>query len=352
MEQREVKIGSYEVGETYPVRISAEIGTYFGKDLGLAKEYINVAKEEHCEFLKSEVLHDLSIIHDSTMTHTYLTDDGFKNENYRQLLKRKQNTLEEYEKIFSYAMDQGMPVIASVYDFEGVDFLKSIGAAAAKVATINIANRPLIEHCAKSGLPLIIDTGNAYLDEIASAVRWAEDSAVNGLVLHHRPDGSPCPPEKHNMRILKTLSETFGWPTGLSCHYAGDEMIYLSIGMGARIIEKPLYHKDDHDDQDTMYVMSFNDFREMVRKVRNCSLALGGYTRHELDPVKLSCRPCLVTKKHISKGSKLSWDNVRFAWPMAGISAEHWNDIEGRETLCNIKAGTPIQWNQIKINFK
>ena len=344
MKQKTVKIGGIEVAEQYPVRISAEISTYFGKDIGIAKEYIDIAKEVGCEFLKGEILHDLSIIHDDTMPHKYMTDDGAKTENYRSLLARKQVSLKDYEKIFKYAQDKGMPIVASVYDMKGLDFLVSIGAAAAKVASQNLVNRPLIEHCAKSGLPLIMDTGDALLHEIAAAVQWAEDKSVKGIVLHHRPDGNPCPAEKHDMRILKTLSDVFGWPVGLSCHYDGDEMIYLAIGMGARVIEKPLYHKKERDDQDTMFAMTYDQFKEMVKKVRNCSAALGSSMRRSALPEKLQCRPCLVPKEDIATGTPLSLDNVIFAWPMKGICASLWNEAEGLVALKDLKKDKPIQW--------
>lgn len=348
MHQKNVEIGGVLIGGDYPVRISAEIGTYFGKDIGIAKKYIDIAIETGCEFLKGEILHDLSIIHDDTMPHTYMTDFGPKTENYRALLGRKQVSLKDYEKIFHYAQDKGMPVIASVYDVRGVDFLVSVGAAAAKIASQNITHRPLIEYCAKSGLPLIMDTGNARLSEIAAAVQWAQDNGVKSIVLNHRPDGNPCPAAKHNMRILVTLAKVFGWPVGLSCHYDGDEMIYLAIGMGARLIEKPLYHKSQRDDQDTMFTLTFDAFKEMVVKVRNCSLALGSYSRYELIPGQLECRPCLVARENIPVGAALDSDSVIFAWPMKGIAASFWNEVKGLVARRDLEKGKPIQWGDIK----
>lgn len=347
MQQRTVHIGHVAVGECFPVRIAAEIGTYFNKEMDIAQKYVDIAKELGCDFLKGEVLHDLSIIHDSGMPHTYQTDHGPKTENYRALLERKRLPLKSYEKIYRYAIAQGFPVIASVYDKVGVDFLVSIGASAVKVASQNITNRPLIEHCAQSGLPLIMDTGNAFHHEIAEAVYWAETAGVKGLILHHRPDGSPCPAEKHNMRILSKLQE-FSWPVGLSCHYDGDEMIYLAIGMGARLIEKPLYHKSERDDQDTMFTMTREAFSTMVRKVRNCSAALGKSERTELIPYQLECRYCIVADKPIGPGVVLTDQNVRFAWPMQGISAAFWNNVKGRVTVRAVAQGKPIQWEDLQ----
>lgn len=348
MKQKTVEIAGIKIGDEFPVSIAAEIGTYFGTDLERAKEYIDFAKEVGVDFLKTEIMHDLSIIHDATMTHTYNTDAGPKTENYLKLLARKRVSLEDYEKLFRYSMEKGLPVIASVYDMKGVDFLVSMKAAAAKIASQNNTNRPLIEHCAKSGLPLVMDTGNALFHEVANAVNWAEKSGVVGLVLNHRPDSSPCPASEHNMRIIQSHANAFGWPVGFSCHYEWDEMIYLAIGMGARLIEKPLYHQRFRDDQDTMFVLYYDDFKKMVRKVRNCSVALGDGVRRKQVPYQLDCRACLVASEDIQKGTALSLDNVIFAWPMRGIPAARWNEVVNLVATRDLKKGQPIKWGDIR----
>lgn len=348
MKSRTVEIAGVKIGDEYPVCIASEIGTYFGKDIELAKEYVSVVKEAGAEFLKTELLHDLSILWDPSMTHTYNTDFGPKTENYRSLLARKLVPLSEYEKLFKYSLDYGLPVIASVYDMKGVDFLVSVGGAAVKVASQNITNRPLVEYCAKSGLPFIMDTGNALFHEVAVAVQWAEDCGANGIILNHRPDGSPSPASEQNMRLIQSYAESFGWPVGLSCHYDGDEMVYLAIGMGAKLIEKPLYHKKERDDQDTMFTLHYEKFKEMVRKIHNCSMALGDGVRRKQIPAQLECRACLIATKDIRKGTPLGMDNVIFSWPMKGIPASHWNDVCGLNAARNIKKGEPIKWDDIK----
>ncbi len=347
MQQKTSTIAGIPIGKEHPVRIAAEIGTYFGTDIGLAKEYVAVAKEAGAEFLKTEILHDLSVIWDDTMTHTYQTDAGPKTENYRSLLSRKLVPLAEYRTLIRYCREQNMPVIASVYDFAGVDFMVAEGGAAVKVASQNMTNRPLIEHCAKSGLPFLMDTGNSLLHEVAAALHWAESCGCENIVINHRPDGNPCPAQTHNLRLLQSYADTFGWPVGLACHYDGDEMIYLAIGLGARFIEKPLYHKKVRDDQDTMFTMTYDAFREMARKVRNCSLALGDGVRRTLIPGQLECRACIVAKNDLPAGSRLSTENVVFAWPAKGIPAALWHEVEGALTLRPVEAARPLQWGDI-----
>lgn len=345
---RTVEIGGVKIGDEHPVTVAAEIGSFFGQDIGLAKEYIDFAKSVGVDFLKTEILHDLSILHDKSMPITYKTDDGDKTENYYDMLKRKQISLKDYEKLITYSIDKGLPVIASVYDIKGIDFLKAVGGAATKIASQNVTNLPLIEHCAKVGLPMVMDAGNSLLHELAASISWAEQNEIKGIVINHRPDGHPCPPEGHHMRILQTYSQTFDWPVGLACHYPSDEMIYLAIGMGARFIEKPLYHQRHRDDVDTTYVLYYDDYREMVRNVRNCSAALGQRFRTKQSEFGLACRACLVSSENIKKGEKLSISNLDFAWPMTGIHTALWNDVKGKSVKRDLAKGEVIQFGDIE----
>lgn len=342
MNDKVVEIGGIKIGESFPVTVAGEIGTFFGKDIGLAKEYISFIKELGIEFLKGEVLHDVNIIHDKQLNITYNTDHGPVTENYCDLLKRKSLTLKEYEEIYTHSNDLGLPLISSVYDMIGVDFLVDMNAAAIKIASQNNQHRPLIEYAAKSELPLVFDTGYALLDEVASLVQWSEDSGAKGIVLNHRPDGNPSPAEGHHLRIMQSHYETFGWPVGLSCHYQGDEMVYLAIGMGARLIEKPLYHKKEGDDLDTMYTLHFDEYKDMITKIRNCSLALGERHRKEHDETQLLFRPCLVSSADIKKGGTFNLDNISFAWPNTGIPAAMYHEINGKTAARDINRGEPI----------
>lgn len=341
---RNVKIGQHVIGQEQPVIVAAEIGTFFDHDMELARTYIDQVKNTGAHFLKTEILHDISVIHDNQLTHTYLTDNGTVVENYKALIQRKIVSLKEYEKLFAYARSIGLPIMASVYDFAGVDFLVSMKAEAVKIASPNIINKPLIEYCASKGFPLLFDTGNALLHEVASAVEWAENKGASGIILNHRPDGHPCPAREHHMRTIECYLESFNWPVGLSCHYDGDEMIYLAIGMGARFIEKPLFHKKKRDDQDTMFTMQMTEFKEMVRKVGNCYEALGKRYRKKQAEYGLLCRPCLVASKDIPQGETISTTNITFAFPMKGIVANLWEQVQGKKTNKPLQKGTPIQY--------
>src|SRR5439155_442176 len=144
-----------------------------------------------------------------------------------------------------------------------------------KIARDNINNVPLIRHAGKTGRPLIFDAGIVYLDEIARAVRLAQDAGAGGVVVNHHPGANPAPPEVHNMRVMQSYKEALRVPVGLACHYRGDEMLYVAVAMGANLLEKGVVDDPDRVEQDLVSAARLGEVNDIIRKVHNCWKAIG-----------------------------------------------------------------------------
>ncbi len=355
----EFKLGGYTVSKKAPPIFFAEVGSYFNGDPLLARnlfEKIVAARDANPDVpvvLKTEILDDPEICLPSDQTETYQNKKGeIRQENYRGLIERKAMPLKDYEPLFAYCRDVNIPTVVSVYDFKAADFAESQGAAALKIASSNLVHVPLIQHVAAKGLPMVIDTGRATLREVARAVEAAQSHGASKIIVQHSPDGHPALPEAHNLRILQTYEDCFGLPTGLSDHYVGIEMLYMSIALGATVLEKGLYFDPDELDQDISYSMHIDDLPEVLRKTMDCWLALGSKRRNPAQRIKgilsSSQRQCLVAKKDLTPGMGLSFETVRFAWPCLGIPVEHWPIVANWNLKESVPAGDPIQWYHVE----
>ena len=343
-----VMIGRVPVGDGHPPVFVAEIGTFFNKDIELAESYVRGAVQAGVPVVKTEILHDPEVCLEGTgLLHQYRHATGVAVENYRELIERKVVPLGEYRRLFTLCKTLGVPVIASVYDTEGVDFLVDVGGAAIKIARHNINNVPLIRYAARTGLPVLFDAGVVYLDEVARAVRLAQDAGAHGVVVNHHPGSNPAPPEAHNMRVMQTYKQALGVPVGLACHYRGDEMLYLAVGMGANLLEKGVVDDPDRIEQDLVSATPLSAVAEVVRKVSNCWKAIGEAPAHHKEPRDLSVRKGLVAKRLIAEGEPLGLDNVRFAWPPLGISVEHWDMVATRRAARTIQEDEVIDWPDV-----
>jgi len=344
-----VKIGSVMVGDGYPTVFVAEVGTFFNKDVDLACSYLQTAIEAGAPVLKTEILHDPDVCLKNTgLLHEYRHARGSKVEDYRQLIERKVVSLDGYRKIFDFCKRSGVPFVATVYDLDGVDFLVEIGGAAIKIARDNINNVPLIRHAARTGIPIIFDAGITYLDEVAHAVRLAQAEGADGVIVNHHPGANPAPPEVHNMRVMKTYKDALRVPVGLSCHYRGDEMLYLAVGMGANLLEKGVVDNPDRIDQDLVSAARLSEVKQIIQKVNNCWAAIGQFPARHKEPRDLSVRKGLLAKCPIAEGEVFGLNNVRFSWPPIGISVEYWDVIAGNQAVRPLNTHDVIRWSDVR----
>lgn len=345
-----VNLGGVMVGDGHPTVFVAEIGTFFNQDFALAESYLLALAKAGAPVFKTEVLHNPDVcLQQAGLLHEYRHATGSTVEVYRELVERKCNPLSDYRRLFGLCTELRVPFIATVYDFEGIDFLVDVGAAGIKIARNNINNVPLIRHAARRHLPLIFDAGVVYFDEVARAVRLAQFEGAGGVIVNHHPGKNPAPPEMHNLRVMQTYKEALGIPVGLSCHYRGDEMLYVAVGMGANLLEKGVVDDPDRVDQDLVSAARLSELEGLIRKVENCWQAIGVAPARHKEPRDFSVHSGLVAKRDIRAGEPFGPDNLSFAWPPVGISVEHWDLVTGAVAGSDLRANQALQWSDVRM---
>ncbi len=354
-----VHLGTIPVGPKHPPVFLAEIGTFFGQDIEEARRMTRriLTAREACPqtplILKGEVLHDANVCLDDDTMEPYVAKDGtLRRERYRELVERKVVPLDRYRELFNIAREHGLPFVLSVYDFVGADFAAAVGAAAIKIASANLTHIPLIRHAAKLGLPLLLDTGRAEMDEVARAVNTARKAGCKDLIVEHSPDGHPAPPENHNLLLLDTYAHAFQAPVGLSDHFQGELMLYLAVALGTSLVEKGVVADVGALDQDVAHAMALDDLPHVLKTVHDTWIALGEPVRPLSQTIRgnigTSQRSGLVAKRTLCPGDRVNFDTVGFAWPMKGIPAFHWDTVDDWEVVTALPSGTPIRWSDVR----
>ena len=97
-----------------------------------------------------------------------------------------------------------------------------------KVASGEVANRPLLDAMLDTGKPVLLSSGMSDLGELDAAVARvrARAARARGAAVHH---AYPCPPEQVGLNMLPVLRERYGCPVGLSDHSG---TIYPGAGGG------------------------------------------------------------------------------------------------------------------------
>lgn len=345
-----VQIGNVCIGDDFPAVFAAELGTFYNKNIDLAIEFVDKSIAAGADIIKTEILHDADVcLKKAGSETTYNYQGGKQSENYRRLIERKTLPLEDYKKIIDYVKSKNIPIIASIYDFEGADFFVGEGGDAIKLWRNNLDNYSLIKYCALKNLPIIFDAANVYLDEIAYAVRIARQNGAGGAIVNYHPGHNPTPAEHHNLRLMQTYKDFFKTPVGLSCHYRGDEILYAAVGAGCNLIEKGVFSNPDEMEQNVITAASFDELKNIIDKIKKCSAALGSSMPIVEEPRNNSISYGLSAKKDIAAGEKLSFENIKFAFPALGIHAKHWEIVADAKAKINIRKGDEVNWGDLEL---
>ncbi|BBD09319.1 N-acetylneuraminate synthase family protein [Desulfovibrio ferrophilus] len=336
-EYQEVTIGNIPVGDRHPVIFMAEIGTFFNQDIDLALDYLHRIKDSGADILKTEILHTPEICLKNTgLVCTYNHNSGKTQEDYRALVERKVVPLKDYARLFSSCHQLGLPIVCSVYDKDGIDFVMAQKGHGLKISRDNISNLGLIAYAAGTDLPILFDAGDVHLHELALAVQTARDAGQGGVIINHHPAANPAPPEAHDLHSLATYKRIFKAPVGLACHYQGNEIMFAAVGAGVNIIEKGVDEDPDRPEQDLVSATRLAELATTVRQVKNCAAAMGQDLPEVSSPRDESCWKCLIAWTNIQEGDTLGIHNVGFAIPPVGMPASQWPQVEGTKALRDI----------------
>jgi sialic acid synthase SpsE len=137
----------------------------------------------------------------------------------------------------------------------------------------------------------------------------------------------------------------------LSCHHVGLEMLYVSIALGATVLEKGVHVAPDDLDIDISHTMDLKDLQSVLQSVYDAWQALGKPARDLNIPIDgvlgTSQRQCLIAKNRMAPGDTVSLNSVGFAFPRRGIGVEHWDLVLGWQLISHVFPGQPIRWEDV-----
>lgn len=133
-----------------------------------------------------------------------------------------------------------VPELAAEAHSAGLDFactpfdLDAVAALAPHVDFLKVASYELIwpdlvAACAATGLPTVLSTGMATLDEVEAAVAVARGAGCADLTVLHCVSSYPTPAEQCNLGALATIRDRCATPTGWSDHSRSPEVVLRAV---------------------------------------------------------------------------------------------------------------------------
>ena len=230
------EVGDRRIGGDADTYVIAEVGANHNRDMGVAREMIDVAVAAGADAVKFQTYSGSRIYSSKTPKFEYLKEISDKSP--ADLLEEISLPREWRPELAAYARDCGIDFFSTPFDHEAVAELQDVGVPMMKVASFEIVDLPLIRRVAETGLPMIISTGMATMGEIDDAVSAAREAGATAIGLMQCTSVYPAPAERANLAAMETMRSAFGVPTGLSDHTEGIAVAIAAAALGAAFIEK------------------------------------------------------------------------------------------------------------------
>lgn len=230
---REIMLGNQKVGEGQPTFIVAEIGINHNGSLEIAKSLIDVAVKTGVDAVKLQKRTPELCVPPDQQKHMRETPWGYIT--YLEYRYKVEFGLNEYREIDRYCKQKNIPWFASVWDEPSVDFLQQFDPICFKIPSASLTDKQLLLRARSTGKPIILSTGMSTMQQIKDAVKVL---AEENLLITHATSTYPCDPSELNLKMIRTLNETFSCPIGYSGHEVGLIPTVIAVSMGACLVER------------------------------------------------------------------------------------------------------------------
>jgi N,N'-diacetyllegionaminate synthase len=265
-----------------------------------------------------------------------------------------------HRRLFARCSELGVEFMSTAFDEEALDFLVALGIKRIKVPSGEITNALLLRHMASKGLPLIVSTGMAELDEVVAAVdtiraarnalRFAEPLAEM-VTLLHCTSNYPTDNADVNLRAMNTMARATGLPVGYSDHTLGLAVSTAAVALGATVIEKHFTLDSELPGPDHKASLEPGQLAMLVRQIRDVEVALGSDvkapTASEL-PVRDLVRRSVTAVRQIAAGAAVGRNDITLLRPGSGIPPADFDKVIGRKPTRSISAGETLSWSDFE----
>ena len=333
-----------------PVTIIAEAGVNHNGSLEMAKEMARVAKECGADIVKYQTAVPELVVSKFAEKAEYQKQTTDAAESQLEMIRKLHFSFEAHKELKEYCDSIGIQYLSAPFDVPSVKFLGTLGLPLLKIPSGEITNLPYLEAMAAQKTPVLLSTGMSTLDEITDALGVLDDGGCPEVTILHCNTQYPTPYEDVNLRMIPTLSQTFGCLTGLSDHTMGGAVAAGAVSLGARMVEKHLTLKRSDGGPDGAFSMEPQEFKEMVSQIRILEKALGS-SEYRLTPKQEKERAgsrSIFVAQDMAEGEVFTEQNIRCIRPGIGLHTMYYEEILGRKASCPIGKGTPLSWNLIR----
>ena len=346
------------------VLIIAEAGVNHNGSLERALEMVEVAKDAGADIIKFQTFSaDKLARKDAQLAEYQKLGDGDTRSQW-DLLKGLELSHAEFAAIRDHAKKRGIGFLSTGFDLDELQFLiDELHIPMVKVASGDLTFAPMLFEAGLSGLPVILSTGMANLEEIEKSLKFIavglaissgvyevqtlptaenrerawQDARVQQILrdkvtILHCTTQYPAELDILNLKAINVIAERFGLPVGYSDHSSGTLASVVAVSLGATVIEKHFTLDKTMDGPDHMASLDPQELKSLVSQIRDTTIALGEAVK-ECQPIEVSNRAAvrrsLVAKNPIAAGAVIREADLECRRPGAGRTSFDFYEVVG-----------------------
>ena len=334
--------------------IIAEAGVNHNGDINTAKRLIDVAAKAGVDYVKFQTFKADRLVSPKAKKAKYqIENDISKDDSQLNMLKKLELSDSDHKELITYCKLKKISFFSTAFDEEGISYLSTLNFDMFKIPSGELTNFPYLRAIAKTGLPVILSTGMANLEEIEKSINIliSNGTKKNQITVLHCNTEYPTPMKDVNLKAMLTIKEKLGVAIGYSDHTLGIEVPIAAVAMGAEIIEKHFTLDRNLKGPDHKASLEPNELKEMVNSIRNIEKAISGNgvkeaSSSERKNINIS-RKSIHLSRDLKPGSVITEKDIISLRPGDGICAMNWEKIIGKTVNSDIKKFTKLTWEDI-----
>lgn len=345
-----MSIAGRPIGNGHPPLMVAELSANHDGSLERALAIVDAAAEAGADAIKLQTYRPDTMTLDVDRPEFFIEAGRWAGESLYQLYERAHTPWEWHEALFQRARERGLIAFSSPFDATAVDFLEGLDCPAYKIASFEAVDLELIQRVAATGKPVILSTGMADAEEIATAVATAREAGCNDLALLHCVSAYPAEPAEYNLRTLPDLARRFSVVAGLSDHTRDNTTAIAAVALGATIVEKHFTLDRAGGGPDDDFSLEPAELAALCRDAWTAWQALGevSYDRTSSERGSAIFRRSLYFVADIAAGETITENHIRAIRPGYGAPPSERQAFLGRRARQSIARGTPASWGLVE----
>ncbi len=340
------------------VFVIAEAGVNHNGSLELALQLVDAARAAGADAVKFQTFRAGDVVTPDAVTADYQRTNTGETSQF-EMIKKLELDEAAHAQVARHCRQQGIEFFSTPFSEDAVAMLVRLGVRRLKLPSGEITNKRLLECAADTGLPLLMSSGMATLEEVQRAIGWIAARWQAGgrpapgranLTVLHCTSAYPAPADSLNLRALATIAQATGLPVGYSDHSQGVEAALAAVALGATVIEKHLTLDKELPGPDHRASADPAEFAAMVQGIRSVEAMLGDGVKQP-QPIEQNTRDVarrsLVVMRDLSQGHRLRDEDLGLRRPGTGIAPDQWEQAVGRRLAMDLRAHTTLEWSML-----